>query len=121
MIKLLHVEGDADNRSIAKISLGLSAKFEVVQCGSGQDALGVLKEFNPDVILMEAMLPEMTGKQTLARIRETHIHAKTPAVFLTAHTQPAELEELRSIGAADVISKPFDALTLGEQIIRVLG
>lgn len=121
MIKLLHVEDDADIREIAKLSLDLSGKFDVVQCASGPEALELLRDYIPDVILLDMMMPGMTGKQTLARIRDIPALAMTPAVFMTARAQPSELEELRAVGAADVISKPFDPMALGDHILKAMG
>ena len=120
MFKLLHVEDDADIRQIAKLSLELSGEFEVVQCNSGPEALGQLESFSPDIILLDMMMPGMTGKEVLLRIRDMPAFAQTPAVFMTARAQKSELEELRAIGAADVISKPFDPMTLAAQIKRAM-
>lgn len=121
MIKLLHVEDDADIREIAKLSLELSGAFEVVQCASGPDALDVVEDFAPDVILLDMMMPGMTGKETLEHMRQMPTIKDTPAVFMTARAQEAELDELRAIGAAEVISKPFDPMTLSDQIKEAMG
>lgn len=120
MIKLLHVEDDADIREIAHLSLGLSGDFEVVQSASGEEALVAVQDFTPDVLLLDMMMPGMTGRQTLERMRLMPELAETPVIFMTARAQNAEVEELRNLGAADVISKPFDPMTLGEQIKTTL-
>lgn len=120
MIKLLHVEDDADIRQIAKLSLELSGEFEIVQCDSGPDALAQLSSFAPDIILLDMMMPGMTGKETLMHIRQMPPFAQTPAVFMTARAQKAEMDELRAIGAADVISKPFDPMGLADQIKQAM-
>ncbi|MFD2740263.1 response regulator [Sulfitobacter aestuarii] len=116
MIKLLHVEDDADIREIAKMALEISGDFEVMQCVSGQDALDAAEAFAPDVMVLDMMMPGMTGKETLTRLREVAALKDVPAIFMTARAQHAELEELRAMGAADVISKPFDPMSLGDQI-----
>ena len=121
MIKLLHVEDDADIRQIAKLSLELSGEFEIVQSKSGPDAIAQLDSFSPDVILLDMMMPGMTGKETLMHIREMPAFAQTPAVFMTARAQTSELDELRAIGAADVISKPFDPMELSGQIKQAMA
>jgi CheY-like chemotaxis protein len=121
MIKLLHVEDDADIREIAKMSLELSGDFEVMQCPCGADAMTALGDFTPDVILLDMMMPGMSGTEVLARIRQIPALARTPAIFMTARAQKSELDELRAAGAADVISKPFDPMTLGDQIKRAMG
>lgn len=116
MIKLLHVEDDADIREIAKMALELSGDFEVVQCECGEDALRCVADYAPDVLLLDMMMPGMTGRQTLEKIRENPAFQSTPAIFMTARAQPNELDELRSIGATEVISKPFDPMSLPDQI-----
>ncbi len=121
MIKLLHVEDDADIREIAKMALELSGDIEVVQCVSGEDALTVVQSFVPDVFLLDMMMPGMTGMQTLEKMREMPGLDQIPAIFMTARAQHAELEELRNLGAADVISKPFDPMSLGDQIKSVMA
>lgn len=121
MIKLLHVEDDADIREIAKMALDLSGEFEVVQCESGEDALTTVPGYLPDVILLDMMMPGMTGKQTLEKMREMPELADTPAIFMTARAQQSEMEELRSLGAAEVISKPFDPMSLADQVKSAIG
>ena len=116
MIKLLHVEDDEDIREIAEMALGLSGEFEIVQCESGEDALAQVENYTPDVVLLDMMMPGMTGRQTLEKMRERPEFASVPAIFMTARAQHAEIEELLEIGAADVISKPFDPMLLSDQI-----
>ncbi len=116
MIKILHVEDDADIREIAKMALELSGDFEVVQCDCGEAALRTAQDYMPDVLLLDMMMPGMTGRETLEKLRENPDFANVPAIFMTARAQPNELEELRSIGATEVISKPFDPMSLSDQI-----
>tara|TARA_R110000787_G_scaffold94172_4_gene196802 strand:- start:1493 stop:1867 length:375 start_codon:yes stop_codon:yes gene_type:complete len=120
MIKLLHVEDDADIREIAQMALDLSGEFEVVQCSSGEEALAQVESYTPDVVLLDMMMPGMTGRQTLEKMREEPALAKVPAIFMTARAQHTEIEELLQIGAADVISKPFDPMTLPDQIKQAM-
>lgn len=120
MIKLLHVEDDADIREIAKLSLELSGEFEVVQCESGPDALALVESYTPDIILLDMMMPGMTGKETLEQMRTMPHLNKTPAIFMTARAQQSELAELRAIGATEVISKPFDPMALAGQIKQAI-
>jgi CheY-like chemotaxis protein len=116
MIKLLHVEDDADIREITFMALLLSGEFEVSQCASGKEALVHVQGYVPDVILLDMMMPGMTGLQTLEKLRENIAFTAIPAVFMTARAQHAEIDELLQTGAAEVISKPFDPMTLSDQI-----
>lgn len=66
--------------------------------------------------MLDMMMLGMTGKETLVRMREMPTLENTPAILMTARAQASELDELRAIGAAEVISKPFDPMALAEQI-----
>ena len=88
MIKLLHVEDDADIREIAKMSLELSGDFVVEQCDCGEQALEKTLDYIPDVFLLDMMMPGMTGRQTLEKLRENPDFANVPAIFMTARAQP---------------------------------
>ena len=120
MIKLLHVEDDADIREIAEMALSLSGEYDVVQCETGEIALAYVENYTPDVILLDMMMPGMTGRQTLEKMREKPEFADVLAIFMTARAQHAEIDELLAIGAADVISKPFDPIALGDQIKQAM-
>ncbi len=120
MIKLLHVEDDADIREIAQMSLDLSGEFEVVQCSSGEEALKIAMTYTPDVLLLDMMMPGMTGRQTLEKLREKPEFSDVPAIFMTARAQHAEIEELLEVGAVDVISKPFDPMSLSDKIKQAM-
>ncbi len=121
MIKILHVEDDADIRDIAELALSMTGEFHVVQCSCGEDALVEIERFQPDVLLLDLMMPGMTGPQTLDRMRQIPSLANVPAVFMTARAQNSDIEGLREQGAAAVICKPFDPLSLGAQIKAVMA
>ncbi|QQA42031.1 response regulator [Pelagovum pacificum] len=115
-IRILHVEDDDDIREIAKLSLELDPEFEVKQCASGPDALQCASDFAPDLLLMDVMMPGMSGEQLLTELRLLPGFETTPAIFMTARAQPNEVQSLRERGAIEVIVKPFDPMTLADQI-----
>lgn len=121
MIKILHVEDDADIREIAFMALEMSGEFDVLQCGSGADALTRVEAFEPDVFLFDMMMPGMTGRETLDQMRKIPTLVSVPVIFMTARAQHSEIEELLKNGAVKVISKPFDPLALADQIKGALG
>jgi CheY-like chemotaxis protein len=116
MIRLLHVEDDADIREIAQLALSLTGEFDIVQCNSGEEALAMVDGYTPDVVLLDMMMPGMTGRETLEKMRTRPELEAVPAIFMTARAQHSEIEELLKIGAADVISKPFDPMKLCDLI-----
>ncbi|SFE20581.1 Response regulator receiver domain-containing protein [Sulfitobacter brevis] len=121
MIKLLHVDDDTDILEIARISLEFSGDIEVVQCSSGEEALAAVAEFIPDVFLLDVMMPGMTGPKTLEELRKLPGLAEVPAIFMTARANADEHKELWDVGALEVISKPFDPMSLSQQIKAVLA
>ena len=121
MMRLLHVEDDEDIREVAKMALELSGQFEVMPCPSGEDALEKAPQFKPEILLLDVMMPGMSGPTTLQKLREIKGLETTPAIFMTARAQPAEVEELKAMSALTVVVKPFDPITLGDQIMAALN
>jgi len=115
-LKILHVEDDLDIQEIAKLSLETIGGFEVLQCASGKQALAEVLEFAPDLFLLDMMMPEMSGDEVLKNLRELPGLQDTPAIFMTARAQRKEIVDLKSLGAIEVILKPFDPMTLPDQI-----
>lgn len=116
MTRILLVEDDDSIRQIATMSLQMIGGHEVLAVGSGAEALAQAEAFGPQLLLLDVSMPGMDGLQTLEGLRKSAALASTPAVFLTARTQPKEVERLKSLGALEVIAKPFDPLDLCERI-----
>lgn len=110
--KILYAEDDPDILSVATMSLEMVGGFEVCACSSGTEALDAAPEFAPDMVLLDVMMPGMDGVATLDQLREDPRTAAIPVVFMTAKAMPSEVARLRALGAADVLLKPFDPMTL---------
>jgi CheY-like chemotaxis protein len=115
-LRVLHVDDEPDIREVVEISLGLDPLFSTRNCASGQEALGVAADWMPDIILLDVMMPVMDGATTFAHLRENPLTAGIPVVFMTARAQSRELDLFRSLGAAGVIPKPFDPMTLAASV-----
>jgi CheY-like chemotaxis protein len=111
-VRVLHVDDEPDIREVVEISLSLDPAFSVRSCASGGDALAATADWTPDLILLDVMMPDMDGPSTLARLRERPQTAGVPIVFMTARAQASERDRFLSLGAAGVIAKPFDPMTL---------
>jgi len=111
-IRILHVDDEPDIREVVQVSLGLDPDFSVRSCASGRDALAVTADWSPDLVLLDVMMPDMDGPTTLARLRERPATVEVPIVFMTARAQASDIEDFMSLGAAGVIAKPFDPMTL---------
>jgi len=114
--KILYVEDEPDIQVVARLALENLGGFTVKVCSSGKEALEEGPSFDPDLILMDVMMPELDGPSTFLAMREIASLQNKPAVFMTAKVQPQEIAEYKRIGAVAVISKPFDPTTLADEI-----
>lgn len=114
--RILHVEDDPSIQAVAKVALEAVGGFTVLSCSGGQDALDQVQEFAPDFILLDVMMPGMDGPQTLQELGRMVDITQIPVAFMTAKVQPNEIDYYRSLGARDVIIKPFDPMQLATQI-----
>ncbi len=114
--RILYVEDEPDIRAVAKLALEMVGGFTVKICESGEEALREAVSFAPDMILLDVMMPGIDGPTTLKGLREQSALASVPVAFMTAKIQPAEIVHYKSLGALDVIPKPFDPMTLASQV-----
>jgi len=114
-IKLLYVDDEEDIREVAEFALE-DEGFELALCASGKEALEKLPEFQPDLILLDVMMPGLDGPSTLKALRQLEGFTHTPVIFFTAKIQAKEVEQFKALGAVDVIAKPFDSMQLADQI-----
>lgn len=110
--RILCVEDDADIRMILEFSLGTVGGYEVCCCAGGRSAVQLAPDFRPDLVLLDVMMPDLSGPETLVALRELPVMQGVPVVFLTAKAMPDELEQLLQHGATGLIVKPFDPMTL---------
>jgi two-component system OmpR family response regulator len=114
--RISYVEDEPDIRSIAAFALTQLGGFTVDLCDSGQQAIEKMPAFAPDIILLDVMMPVMDGIEAFKRLTELPALRATPVVFMTAKAMPQEISSYLSMGAADVIAKPFDPITLPNQL-----
>jgi CheY-like chemotaxis protein len=117
--KILHVEDDADIREITKLALEALGGLSVTQVESGSQAVAQAAEIAPDLFLLDMTLPDMDGVQTMNALKELPGMEDVPAIFMTARAQYQEHEILIQAGAVAVIPKPFDAMTLAQDILEI--
>ena len=114
--RILYVEDEPDIQAVAKLALEMVGGFTVKVCSSGEEALREAVAFAPDMILLDVMMPGMDGPSTLQALRQKPELATVPVAFMTAKVQPSEVAHYKSLGARDVIPKPFDPMTLAQQV-----
>lgn len=113
------VEDDPDIRSILHMSLSDIGGLTVDLYEDGPTALAALKDDVPQMIMLDMMMPGMNGLEVLSALRNWPEYARTPVVFMTAKAQSHELDAYINAGAQSVIVKPFDPMTLPEQVIKI--
>ncbi len=117
--RILCVEDEADIRTVAELALASVGGFTVLLCASGAEAIEKARAFKPDLMLLDVMMPGMDGPDTLKALRALPGLKAVPAVFLTAKALPSEIARYKKLGALDVIAKPFDPMTLAENVRRI--
>ena len=110
--RIMLVEDDPDIRTVAGMALELVGGYTLRAVGSGAQALEAVAEFNPQLVLLDVMMPDMDGPGVLNELRARPATSGIPVIFLTAKAHPEEIEKLRALGAIEVIGKPFDPMTL---------
>lgn len=110
------VDDDADILQITKFALEEIGGLTVTAFDSPKAALDGMAAAQPDLIVMDVMMPEMDGPTALKHLRRQEAVAHIPVVFMTARVQPHELRDYMALGAAGVISKPYDPVTLTQQL-----
>ena len=110
--RVMYIEDEPDIRSIVQIALEKIGGLTVTTCGSGRETLGLALDFNPDLILLDIMMPDMDGFAVLQAIRSMPQLVNVPVVFVTAKTQLHEIDQYKEEGVSDVITKPFDPVAL---------
>lgn len=119
--KIMYVEDDPDLRKIVTVSLTAKGGFTVQVCESGEQALKQVEEFKPDLIIMDVMMEEMDGPETLGKLRQLPEAAAIPIFFMTSRILPQDMENYKKIGVVGVIKKPFHPLRLAAEVKELWG
>lgn len=117
---VLIVDDEDDIREVARLALEVVAGWTTHTAASGEEGQLLASSLQPDLILLDVMMPGLDGPATLRRLRSDPATASIPVVFLTAKTQSSDVEALEKIGALAVLAKPFDPLTLADSIAEIM-
>lgn len=119
--RILIVDDEDDIREVAQATLEMMGGFEVILARSSQEGLVMAAAEQPDAILLDVMLPDMDGPATFKKLQEDPCTANIPVILLTAKVQAADRRRFADLGVRAVIAKPFDPITLPQQIADILG
>ncbi|NEP09572.1 MAG: response regulator [Symploca sp. SIO2C1] len=118
--KILIIDDEYRIREVIKMSLEMMAGWKVLTASSGSEGLAIAQSQQPDAILLDMMMPDLDGTQTLARLQADTTTQQIPVLLLTAKAQPIEQKQL-SEGVRAVMQKPFDPLQLANLIAEALS
>ena len=123
MRRILIIDDEEDIREVAALSLEATAGWEIVTACNGADGLRAAANSRPfpDAILMDVMMPDMDGPTTFRLMQQNPDLAGIPVLLLTAMVQGVDQRRFADLGVAAVLFKPFNPLTLAEQICEKLG
>lgn len=117
---VLIVDDEEDVRAIAQMGLEMSAGWNVLTASSGNEALVIAATNQPDVILLDMMMPDMDGRSTLQQLKANPTTQHIPVILVTAKIQQSQKESFADLDVAAVFAKPFRPLKLADQINAVL-
>lgn len=114
--RICYVEDDEDIQRIVRMSLERVGKMTVQVVTDPTLAIQAMSAFKPDLVMLDWMMPGMDGPALFREMKNRPALASVPVVFITAKAGQRDLEELKSLGAAGTISKPFSPRDLPDQL-----
>jgi len=125
MRRILIIDDEDDIREVAALSLEAIAGWEILTARSGAEGIAIAvnapADAKPDAILMDVMMPEVDGPTTFGLMQQNPAIAGIPVLLLTAKVQGVDQRRFANLGVSAVLFKPFDPLTLAQQISEALG
>jgi CheY-like chemotaxis protein len=121
MRRILIIDDEDDIREVAALSLEATAGWEILAAHSGLEGIRAAAQERPDAILMDVMMPGMDGPTTFRQMQQNPDIARIPVLLLTAKVQGVDQRRFADLGVAGVLFKPFDPMTLAQEISHALG
>jgi CheY-like chemotaxis protein len=118
--RILIIDDEATIQTVAQFGIQMSAGWDVLLASSGAQGIVIAQAEQPHAILLDVVMPAMDGLATF-KVLQSHAATKhIPVIFLTAKAQTVEKRQFNELGVSGVITKPFNALHLPEQITHIL-
>jgi CheY-like chemotaxis protein len=114
--RICYVEDDEDIQRIVRMSLERVGKMTVTVVTDPTQAIATMLEFRPDLVMLDWMMPVLDGPALFGQMKLRPETSALPVVFITARASQRDLDELKTLGAAGTISKPFSPRDLPEQL-----
>lgn len=120
MTRVLVIDDEAPIRLLCRVNLEAEG-MSVLEAGDGPSGLEKAGSEQPDVILLDVMMPGLDGYEVCARIREDPELATVPVFFLTARAQDDDVARGYALGVVDYVTKPFDPELLVNAVQIAIG
>ncbi len=121
MKRLVLIDDEDDIREVLKHSIEYTKDWTVQDAAGGEAGLELVRRVHPDAVLLDVMMPDMDGREVFRRLRRDPETEGLPVIFITASLQKNEIRELEELRPAGVLAKPFDPLTIADEIAGILG
>jgi DNA-binding response OmpR family regulator len=118
--RILLIEDDPDIQTLIRLTLELTAGAQVEVASEGGAGVELARSWQPEVILLDRMLPDQDGCAVLQRLQDDPTTASIPVIFLSARAQQAEIDAALANGAVGYLVKPFDPMALAGEIDRIM-
>jgi two-component system sensor histidine kinase/response regulator len=115
------VVDDIDDNILLLNTVLSRVKYKVISATRGAEALEKINTVNPDLILLDVMMPDIDGFEVLRRLKEDPEHRNIPVIMLTALHDDDDMIEANNIGASDYITKPFKVDELLDRVNRQIS
>jgi CheY-like chemotaxis protein len=119
--RILVIDDEDGIREIIQICLEAAAGWEVLTAASGNEGLVIAETQQPDAILLDVMMPDMDGPTTFKKLQANAAIEHIPTILLTAKAKTSEQQQFINLGVTGVITKPFKAQDLVDQIRKILN
>ena len=121
MGKKILIADDEPNIVVSLEFLMRQKGYDVKVATNGEDALAAVGEFAPDLILLDVMMPRLSGYDVCQKVRENPAWAGIRIIMLSAKGRDVEVNKGLAVGADAYVTKPFSTKDLIEQVVRMLG
>ena len=118
--RILICDDDPVILRLLQVNLELEG-YEVLMANDGEAALELANVENPDLVILDIMMPKLDGYQTCAKLKESPATKDIPVIFLSAKAQQSDIDKGIEYGVEDYLTKPFDPNQLIEVVERVVG
>ena len=118
--RVLVVDDDEDLVELIADHLERDSRFEIRTANNGFDAGMMVKEYRPDIIVLDVMLPDINGKEVCQRVRSDKTMEDTRIICISGMVEEDKVADLRDAGADDFMHKPFEVEKLIDRICELL-